>query len=191
MTKLGTLIIALGFVLPLYAQTFETIVNQCAGCHGLKGEKKALGVSKVINTLAYSTIVDALKAYRDTPTYGGKLKKVMQNQVKMLSDHEIKALAQRFTPKTVITVEDHVKRAINEKYAGDPEVINVLVEAFETSQTSWKTYAKQTCGFMADLFAYDGQAVRLHYQGCMDEQKKAREESLRQMLRDPNVDYTF
>lgn len=66
--------------------------SKCASCHGAKGEKMALGKSKVINTFTKAQIVSALKGYKKG-TYGGEMKTVMQGNVKGLSSKQITAIA--------------------------------------------------------------------------------------------------
>ncbi|HIO90559.1 MAG TPA: c-type cytochrome [Campylobacterales bacterium] len=70
----------------------------CAGCHGAKGEKKALGKSKVINEIAPAEIETILKGYKDG-SYGGAMKGVMKGQVAKLSDADIAELAKYFGKK--------------------------------------------------------------------------------------------
>ncbi|WP_234697125.1 c-type cytochrome [Nitrosophilus alvini] len=65
---------------------------KCAGCHGVHGEKKALGKSQVIKGWPKDKTVEALKGYKKG-TYGGSMKSLMKGQVVMLSDEEIEALA--------------------------------------------------------------------------------------------------
>jgi len=65
---------------------------RCAGCHGAKAEKHALGVSKVIAELNATEIETALNGYK-AGTFGGPMKGVMKGQVKDLNETQIKSLA--------------------------------------------------------------------------------------------------
>jgi len=65
----------------------------CAACHGAKGEKSALGKSKVIQGWSVVKIEDALKGYKDG-SYGGAMKGIMKGQASKLSDDEIAAVAE-------------------------------------------------------------------------------------------------
>ncbi len=65
----------------------------CAGCHGAKAEKKALGASKVIGGWDVAKTEEALKGYK-AGTYGGAMKGVMAGQAAKLDDAKIKALAE-------------------------------------------------------------------------------------------------
>ena len=85
---LGTLIAAASLMAANYAA--------CAGCHGQKGEKKALGKSEVITGWAADKTVAALKGYKDG-SYGGAMKGVMKGQVARLSDADIQALADQIS----------------------------------------------------------------------------------------------
>ncbi len=85
---LGTLIAAASMMAANYAA--------CAGCHGQKGEKKALGKSAAITGWSVDKTVAALKGYKDG-SYGGPMKGVMKGQVVRLSDADIKALAEQIS----------------------------------------------------------------------------------------------
>jgi cytochrome c553 len=66
---------------------------KCAGCHGMNGEKHALGKSQIIKGWSVEKVETALKGYKDG-TYGGASKSFMKAQVANLSDADIKALAE-------------------------------------------------------------------------------------------------
>jgi cytochrome c553 len=65
---------------------------KCAGCHGQKGEKAALGKSQIIAGWDASKTKDALHGYKNG-TYGGQMKSLMKGQVAPLTDADIDALA--------------------------------------------------------------------------------------------------
>jgi cytochrome c553 len=65
----------------------ELFMQKCAGCHGKKAEKKALGVSKVIHGWNKVSLEDALRGYKEG-TYGEHLKNVMKEQLKKLKKHD-------------------------------------------------------------------------------------------------------
>lgn len=88
--------IALGLIV-LASTTFAasdgaTLYKKCAGCHGLNGEKKALGKSLVIKGWEESKTITALTGYKDG-TYGSVMKGLMKGQVASLNDEQIKSLA--------------------------------------------------------------------------------------------------
>jgi cytochrome c553 len=68
------------------------LYKKCAGCHGAKAEKVALGKSKVIKGWEAVKIADALKGYK-SGTYGGVMKGLMKSQVGSMSNKEIDALS--------------------------------------------------------------------------------------------------
>ena len=74
------------------------IYKKCAGCHGVNGEKKALGKSQVIQGWEASKTITALKGYKDG-SYGGPMKALMKGQVTPLSDADIKAVAKYIESK--------------------------------------------------------------------------------------------
>jgi len=76
----------------LMAIDIAPITKKCAACHGLKGEKKALNKSKIINTMTKEDFIIATKGYKDG-SYGGPMKNLMKPQVMPLNDEQIKALA--------------------------------------------------------------------------------------------------
>ncbi len=88
---LGTLIVSAS-MLTLNAASYAS----CIGCHGAKGEKKALGKSAVIQGWSVEKTVAALKGYKDG-SYGGPMKGVMKGQVMRLSDADIQDLAEQIS----------------------------------------------------------------------------------------------
>lgn len=70
----------------------DLLYNKCAGCHGGMGERAALGKSAVIRDWSPKQIEHALKGYRDG-TYGRTMKAMMTQQVRDMSDAELKALS--------------------------------------------------------------------------------------------------
>ena len=69
-----------------------TLYTKCAGCHGMNGEKHALGKSNIIAGQSKEDLVKKIKGYQDG-TYGGAMKGLMSGQVKGLSAEEVDALA--------------------------------------------------------------------------------------------------
>ncbi|MDP3267058.1 MAG: c-type cytochrome [Sulfuricurvum sp.] len=68
------------------------LYKKCATCHGVHGEKSALGKSKIIKDMGVAGIMNALKGYKDG-TYGGAMKGMMKAQAAPLSDAQITAIA--------------------------------------------------------------------------------------------------
>ena len=76
----------------LMAADGAALFKKCAGCHGAKAEKKALGKSKVIAGWAAADTEKALKGYKDG-SYGGAMKGLMKGQVASYSDEDIAAVS--------------------------------------------------------------------------------------------------
>lgn len=66
--------------------------KKCVTCHGINGEKKALGIARELNTLSKNEIETALKGYKNG-TLGGKYKKLKKGLVNTLSKDDILALS--------------------------------------------------------------------------------------------------
>ncbi len=88
------LLIALaGFAInAMAASDGATLFKNCAGCHGVNAEKKALGRSQIINEWKSDKIESALIGYKKG-TYGGVMKGIMKTQAARLSDEKIKTLS--------------------------------------------------------------------------------------------------
>jgi cytochrome c553 len=79
-------------ILGLSSAAMADAYQKCAGCHGEKGEKSALGKSRVMADMTKQEIVDSLVGYQ-AGTYGGAMKGLMVAQVKDLSAADIDAIA--------------------------------------------------------------------------------------------------
>ena len=75
------------------AKSGKEIYRVCVGCHGLHGEKPAVGVSKVIRGQSAALTVKQLKAYRAGTLDQHGMGKLMNKYAKRLSDREIQAVA--------------------------------------------------------------------------------------------------
>jgi cytochrome c553 len=73
-------------------QRGKKLFAKCAGCHGKRGEKRALGKSKRINTMKTKEIFVALRGYQ-RGFYGGPMKGIMKGQVKNLTKRELFLIA--------------------------------------------------------------------------------------------------
>ena len=70
-----------------------TLYKTCAGCHGAKGEKKALGKSAVIAGMKADDVVTALKGYKAGTLNKNGMGALMKGQVSKLSEADMKKLA--------------------------------------------------------------------------------------------------
>ncbi|AFI03812.1 c-type cytochrome [Helicobacter cetorum] len=80
---------ALALANVLMAAEAKDLAKGCIGCHGAKFEKKAMGKSKVVNSMTEKEIKEELMAFKE----GKKKSPVMEMQAKKLSAEDIKALA--------------------------------------------------------------------------------------------------
>lgn len=70
----------------------EALFKSCASCHGLKGEKEALGKSQVIAGWDKNRVIKALNGYKDG-SYGGVMKGIMKPHVETKTPEQIEVLA--------------------------------------------------------------------------------------------------
>jgi len=70
----------------------EVYYKKCVSCHGVHGEKEAIGTSKPINTLTEEEVRRALTGYVDG-SYGGKYKHLKRGMARTLSKEDIDALS--------------------------------------------------------------------------------------------------
>jgi len=88
-----TLLAILGLTVLLGAADAKTLYTKCATCHGLKGEKAALGKSEVIAGWKANQTIEALKGYKAGTRNTKGMGALMKGQVSALSDADMKALA--------------------------------------------------------------------------------------------------
>lgn len=92
MKNLRKTVLGLGLLGVLSTVQADVNFTKCVGCHGVNGEKAALGKSQIIKGWEASKTITALKGYQDG-TYGGTMAGVMKGQVMKLSEADIEALA--------------------------------------------------------------------------------------------------
>jgi cytochrome c553 len=78
----------------LMAADGAALYKKCAGCHGAKGEKKALGKSAVIAGQDVAKTVEQLKGYKAGTLNQHGMGGLMKGQVASYSDDDIKAVAE-------------------------------------------------------------------------------------------------
>ncbi len=88
-----TLLTILGLSVMLSAGDGSALYQKCAACHGLKGEKPALGKSEVIAGWKADKTLDALKGYKSGTRNIKGMGAIMKGQVAALSDADMKMLA--------------------------------------------------------------------------------------------------
>ncbi len=67
---------------------------KCAGCHGQKGEKAALGKSAIIGGEDAAKTIELLKGYKAGTLNQHGMGALMKGQVASMSDEDIKAVAE-------------------------------------------------------------------------------------------------
>ena len=70
----------------------KKLFKTCAGCHGQKADKSALGKSKIIVNMSVPMIYKSLIGYKNR-TYGGPLRGLMIGQVGPHNNQDLKNLA--------------------------------------------------------------------------------------------------
>ena len=94
MKKLAIFTLAAATAISLMAADGASLYKKCAGCHGAKGEKKALGKSAPIGGWDKAKTVEALKGYkagtRNIYGMGG----LMKGQVASMSNKDIETIAE-------------------------------------------------------------------------------------------------
>lgn len=88
-----TLLMILGLSVMLSAADGSALYQKCAACHGLKGEKAALGKSEAIAGWKADKTIDALKGYKTGTRNIKGMGALMKGQVASLSDAEMKTVA--------------------------------------------------------------------------------------------------
>ena len=75
----------------LFASNGAALYKKCAGCHGVHGEKRALGKSDIIQGLSQRKIENELFEFRDEKVDSDEM--IMKMQVKNFTNDQIKAVA--------------------------------------------------------------------------------------------------
>jgi cytochrome c553 len=92
--KKVTLALMLAGAASLVMADASGLYKKCAGCHGAKGEKKALGKSAKIGGMDAATLEADMKGYKAGTLNKHGMGMLMKGQVASLSDAQIKELAE-------------------------------------------------------------------------------------------------
>lgn len=92
--KKVTLALMLAGAASLVMADGAALFKKCAGCHGAKGEKHALGKSAVIAGMDVATLEKDIKGYKAGTLNQHGMGMLMKGQVAGLSDAQIKELAE-------------------------------------------------------------------------------------------------
>lgn len=88
-----TLLALLGLTVMLSAADGGALYQKCGACHGLKGEKAALGKSEVISGWSADKTLAALKEYKAGTRNVHGMGAMMKGQVAAMNDADMKALS--------------------------------------------------------------------------------------------------
>ncbi len=94
MKKLAILGLIAAGTMSLMAADGAALYKKCAGCHGIKGEKKALGKSAHIGGWEKDKLVEALKGYKAGTRNVYGMGTLMKGQVSSYSDSDIEAVSE-------------------------------------------------------------------------------------------------
>jgi len=94
MKKLAIVGLIAAGAMSLMAADGAALYKKCAGCHGAKGEKKALGKSQHIGGMPVDKIVEDLKGYKAGKRNVYGMGALMKGQVASYSDADIQAVAE-------------------------------------------------------------------------------------------------
>ncbi|WP_200763698.1 c-type cytochrome [Nitrosophilus alvini] len=94
MKKIAILGLIAAGAISLMAADGAALYKKCAGCHGAKGEKKALGKSVAIGGWDKAKTVEALKGYKEGKRNIYGMGALMKGQVVSYSDEDIQAVAE-------------------------------------------------------------------------------------------------
>lgn len=93
MKKVVLTVLAVG-AMSFLAADGAALYKKCAGCHGAKGEKKALGKSAVIAGVDAAKTEAALIAYKAGTLNTNGMGGLMKGQVASYSDADMKAVSE-------------------------------------------------------------------------------------------------
>lgn len=86
------LLLILGLSASFLIADGATNYKACAGCHGVDGQKVALGKSKKIAEMTLEELNVSMNGYKDG-TYGGPMKGLMKGQLAKYNEAEIEELS--------------------------------------------------------------------------------------------------
>ncbi|MBE0514625.1 c-type cytochrome [Sulfurimonas sp.] len=122
--------------------TTEEIFAKCAICHGQKGEKKSLGVSRPIAGMSAVEVVKDLKEYKagTRSTYGQGA--MMKGQATKLSDDQMNAIAILIEALPPVKTQEQKKAEERAKKITQEEIDynNFMEEYFRTSKDPNETF---------------------------------------------------
>ncbi len=94
--------------------------DRCKACHGSKGNKKAMGTSKILQKMTKKEIVDALHSCKNG-THRGSFKSVVTGQAKGLSNQEIEDIANAIAKHKTANIPHTVSATTNNNMILSPD----------------------------------------------------------------------
>ncbi len=88
------ILLAMGLSVMLSAADGAGLYKKCAACHGMHGEKKALGKSDVINTMSKEELITSLKDYKAGTRNTKGMGALMKGQVASYDEAQITAVSE-------------------------------------------------------------------------------------------------
>jgi len=131
----------------------ERLYRKCSACHGKKGEKKSLGVSKIIAGMKAEVIIKELQEYKagnmDLYGYG----KMMRGQTTKLSDEKIKIIAKYIESLPPVKTDEEEMRKPSREISQEEVDFNEFMdhyfknskdpnETFEAAKKSYEQHLK-------------------------------------------------
>ncbi|MDD3505175.1 MAG: hypothetical protein PHX65_01315, partial [Sulfurimonas sp.] len=122
--------------------TAEEIFQKCAVCHGDKGQKKSLGVSKLIAGMSATEVVKDLKEYKagTRNTYGQGV--MMNGQASKLSEKQMNAVAILIEALPLVLTQEQKDAQKKAKKITQEEIDynNFMEEYFKASKNPNETF---------------------------------------------------
>lgn len=119
----------------------ERLFKKCSACHGKKGEKKSLGVSKIIAGMKAEVIIKELEDYKlnNKNLYG--YGSMMRGQTKRLSEEKIKIIAKYIESlPPVKTDEVEMRKPLREISKEEADFNKFMDDYFRNSKDPNETY---------------------------------------------------
>ncbi|WP_415396505.1 c-type cytochrome [Sulfurimonas sp. CS5] len=120
--------------------TAQDIFKKCAICHGEKGQKKSLGVSKKIAGMNAKDIVKILKEYkagtRNTYNYG----LMMKGQATKISEEQMNSVAIYIESLAPVKSDDEKQKEVKKITKEEVEYNKFLEEYFKNSKNPNETF---------------------------------------------------
>lgn len=118
----------------------ERLFRKCSACHGKKGEKKSLGVSKIIAGMKAEVIIKELQGYKagNMNLYG--YGNMMRGQTTKLSDEKIKIIAKYIESLPKVESNENKRKPQREISQEEADFNKFMDDYFKNSRDPNETY---------------------------------------------------